>query len=237
METPVVEIAFSEEGDEGHWTIVPVPLPDIDARLYRFIVDLQFGITVSLSRDIMGPSFAPKELRVTYGPTSATNKYENIFGCPVLFRQRKNCFVLDREWLGRSPELGNELSYVEAVRLCDQLLKNMQTRIGIAGDVREILLHNLARPLSIASVSTRLNVPVRTLKRRLQRRGTSYRQIADELRTEIAIKYLRETELSVEEIASCLGYSEPASFREAFRRWTRKTPNEFRRKEHEAAAF
>jgi AraC-like DNA-binding protein len=237
LETPVTDIAFGENGNDGTWKITPVSLPSIDLKLYRFIVELQFGIILSLSRDVMGPSFTPKELHVTYRPTQAQKNCENVFGCPVMFGQPENALLFNHKWLDQSPELGNELSYFETVRLCDRLLKEMKARIGLAGDVREILLHNLTRSLSIDAVSKRLKIPVRTLKRRLQQQGTSYRQIADELRAEIAIKYLRETELSVDEIASCLGYSEPASFREAFRRWTRKTPNQFRDKDEGAAVF
>lgn len=82
--------------------------------------------------------------------------------------------------------------------------------------------------MTVAAVSKRLGVPVRTLKRRLQQQGTSYREIVDEVRTEVAIKYLRETDLSIEDIAYSLGFSEAANFRRAFRRWTKETPNQFK---------
>ena len=98
-----------------------------------------------------------------------------------------------------------------------------------AGHVREALLHNLAQPMTLDTVSRRLKIPIRTLRRRLQQEGTSYRKLADELRTEIAIKYLRDTAMTVEDIASSLGFSDAASFRYAFRRWTNATPGKFRR--------
>jgi AraC-like DNA-binding protein len=230
LETPLADIAFREENNHGIWTITPAPLQDLDSALYRFIVELQFGTAISLHRDVMGPSFVPCELHVTYGPIEARDKAERTFGCPPVFSQPENRLVFDRMWLDRSPELGNELSFMESVRLCDRLLQDMDMRIGVAGDVREILIHNLARNLTIDAVSRRLKMPVRTLKRRLQQYGTSYRQIADELRAQIAIRYLRETDLTVEEIAACLGYSEAANFRQAFRRWTRETPQQSRLK-------
>ena len=228
LETPVADLAFGEREAQGIWKITPLSQPSVEPSLYRFIVELQFGTAISLHRDVMGPSFSPQELHVTYGAMQDRHGCESAFGCPVLFGKDENAIVFDRRWLDRSPELGNELSYLQAVRLCDQLLKDMAIQIGVAGDVREILLHNLARSLTIDAVSKRLKIPVRTLKRRLEEQGTSYRQIVDELKTEIAIRYLRETNLTIEEIASCLGYSEPANFRQAFRRWTRRTPKEVR---------
>lgn len=228
LETPVASLAYSEDVDHAQWKIIPVPLPEIDQALYEFIVELYVGTAVSLHRDIMGVSFAPRQLRLAYHSPKNRRGADSVFGCQVLFAQVENAFVFDRKWMDGSPQLGNELTYQELIRLCDQQLKKMQLRIGLAGDVREALLRNLARPLPLDAVSKQLGVPVRTLKRRLQLQGTSYRKIVDELRTEIAIDYLRETDLSIEDIAHSIGFTEVSNFRHAFRRWTKKTPNEFR---------
>ena len=61
LATPVVKLQFGEEGGGAEWTIDPLPHPAIDARLYRFIVEIQFGVLVSLHRDIMGSAFLPKD--------------------------------------------------------------------------------------------------------------------------------------------------------------------------------
>jgi hypothetical protein len=57
----------------------------------------------------------------------------------------------------------------------------------------------------------------------------SFRKLADELRIQVAVKYLRDTVMTKEDIATAMGFSDPANFRHAFRRWTGKTPGEFRR--------
>jgi AraC-like DNA-binding protein len=220
---------FKEESDYVHWTITPPPLPEVDTTLYRFIVELHFGIATSLHRDIMGSSFIPRELRMTYSSTADTKSLEEAFGCPVRFGCPENALVFDKQWLNGPATLGNETSYREVVKLCDQLMKEMQIKIGIAGVVREALLMNLAQPMSFNMVSRRLKISARTLKRRLREEGTSYQKVVRELRGQLAVKYVRDTELSIEEIASCLGYSEVSGFRHAFRRWTKTTPDEFRR--------
>jgi transcriptional regulator GlxA family with amidase domain len=58
--------------------------------------------------------------------------------------------------------------------------------------------------------------------------GLGLRLGGEHLRTQLALKYLRDTDLSVEDIAFALGFSDAANFRHAFRRWTDKSPNEFR---------
>jgi len=222
------DIAFKEEGDLGRWVVNPVSLPSVNATVYRFIVELNFGLSISLHRDVMGSSFGPRELWVTYGSPNDRPPSANPFGCPALFGRSENAMVFDKNWLDGPATLGNAVTYLQLVELCDQLIKGLQLRSGLAGSVRETLLHNLAMPLSLAAVSRRLKMPIRTLKRKLQEEGTSYRKIFDELRTQIAIKYLRETKLTIEEIGASLGYSDAASFRYAFRRWTKQPPGKFR---------
>jgi AraC-like DNA-binding protein len=70
----------------------------------------------------------------------------------------------------------------------------------------------------------------RSLRRQLREQGISFRGLLDELRMQIALKYLRTTKFANEDIALALGFSDAANFRRAFRRWTKKSPNEIRAK-------
>jgi AraC-like DNA-binding protein len=69
----------------------------------------------------------------------------------------------------------------------------------------------------------------RTLRRKLEQEGTSFRELIDELRAHAAIKYVRDTDLTIEDVAYALGFSDAAAFRHAFRRWTKSAPHEYRR--------
>jgi AraC-like DNA-binding protein len=228
LATPVAEIEFGEEIGRGIWTITPISHLRIDSSLYKFLVELQFGIHLSLHRDVMGPSFAPRELHVTYGQLDDASKHEDIFGCPVLFGQAQNQFRFDAAWLDGVPHLGNLITHSAVIGLCDGQLEEFQLRIGLAGKVRQVLLTKLMRPTSIEGVARELNMSVRTLRRKLTEEGTSFRDLVDELRRDMAMRYLRDTDLTVEDIASALGFSDAANFRHAFRRWTNIAPQEFR---------
>ena len=69
----------------------------------------------------------------------------------------------------------------------------------------------------------------RTLRRKLREEKTSFRKLVDELHMEMAIRYLRETDLTVEHISELLGFSDVANFRQAFCRWTKAAPHKFRK--------
>jgi AraC-like DNA-binding protein len=84
------------------------------------------------------------------------------------------------------------------------------------------------RPTSFSDIAGHLNMSARTLRRKLREENTSFRRLADDLRMQMAIKYLRDTDLTVKDIAEVLGFSEAANFRHAFRRWTKAAPHQFR---------
>ena len=82
--------------------------------------------------------------------------------------------------------------------------------------------------MNASSVASRLETTPRTLRRRLRDQGLTFRQILDELRAEVGSRYLRDTDMSIEDIAHALGFSDAANFRHAFRRWTNNSPQQFR---------
>ena len=228
LATPLVKLRFAEEAGRAVWTIDPLPHPAVDSRLYRFIVELQFGVHVSLQRDVMGSSFNPTSLQVTFDPSRPEGQYERDFGCPVAFRQPANRFLFDAAWLEGTPQLGNEATYAAVLALCEDLHDRLQHRVGVAGKVRGFLLASLGRHMSLEDVAAHLGAPERTLRRKLDEEGTSFREILDQLRAEVAVKYLRDTQMTIDDIASALGFSETANFRHAFHRWKRASPREFR---------
>lgn len=228
--TPLCDISLKEQGDRATWFISPIAHPSIDASLYKFLVEMQFGIHVSLHRDVMGPSFAARQLHVTYAAPGDAQTYAETFGCEVHFGQPQNKFVFDAAWLDREPKVGNEITNAIALRLCDQLMEEVRLRVGLVGKVREILLVNLMRPTGLEAAAKHLNMTARTLRRKLAEENTSFHTLVDELRMQVAIKYLRDTDLTIEEITYALGFKDAANFRRAFRRWTNHGPLEFRQR-------
>jgi AraC-like DNA-binding protein len=69
----------------------------------------------------------------------------------------------------------------------------------------------------------------RTLRRRLRKESTSYQEILDDVRAELAGHYLTKEKRGIEEVAFLLGFSDPSAFSKAFRRWTGQTPADFAR--------
>ena len=228
LATPLTKIEFTEKDDCGIWLLSPLSHERINSRLFRFLVEMQFGIMLSLHRDIMGSSFRPREFQVTYSQPKNGSEYPSSFGAPLLFEQSANRLLFDSIWLNGAPTLGNEITYSTMVSLSDAQMEELQLGRGLVGQVRQLLMKNLMRPKRFEDVAESLNLSVRTLRRRLREENCSFRQVVDELRRDMAIRYLHDTDLTVEDIAEILGFSDAANFRQAFRRWTKATPHEFK---------
>jgi AraC-like DNA-binding protein len=91
-----------------------------------------------------------------------------------------------------------------------------------------MLLEQPGRFPGIEELADRLHVTSRTLRRKLQAEGTSYASILASVRKDLAIQHLRTTRMKVDEIAEALGFSDVASFRQAFRKWTGRSPSDYR---------
>jgi len=126
-------------------------------------------------------------------------------------------------WLDHPLAFANPITAATVRQTCDQLLAEMHSAAGLAGRLASLLLHAPGRFPDIEAASAQLEMSARTLRRRLQAEGTSYQQLLDTVRRQLALDYLQRTGMSVEDIASSLGFSDAANFRHAFKRWTGRT--------------
>jgi AraC-like DNA-binding protein len=95
--------------------------------------------------------------------------------------------------------------------------------------VRELLAAQLPHGPSLGQIARQVSMSERTLARHLEDEGTTYKALLEDLRRRLALRYVRRSELPFAEIAGLLGFSQAAAFHRAFRRWTGKTPLEYRR--------
>ncbi|SDN12608.1 transcriptional regulator, AraC family [Afipia sp. GAS231] len=230
LAAPLATIEFTEEKEFASWVIEPNARAAADPKIYRFLTEMQIGIHISLMRDVMGAAFTPDRISLAYPKSHDFGLPVDQIGCPVSFASRTNQILFRSAWLDQAANLGNKTTYPAVVALCDDLLNDLTSRIGIAGEIRAHLLRNITTPPTLAAIAKLLEVSDRSLRRQLREQGISFRGLLDELRMQIALKYLRTTRLANEDIALALGFSDAANFRRAFRRWTNKSPSEIRTK-------
>lgn len=158
-----------------------------------------------------------------------TADYEELFGCPVRFDQACNALLVPLAYLAvplRQAD-ANLLRTLEehALALMAGLDDDEPLPRRVKNALRLLLKDGLPRKERVAE---KFDMTVRTLQRHLQHAGTSYQQILDELRQELAEHYLLRSDLAIQDIASYLGFTESRSFHRSFKGWTGQTPGEFR---------
>jgi AraC-like DNA-binding protein len=157
-----------------------------------------------------------------------------LFGCPVQAGASWNGWALSREMCQlplrrRDPALASLLQ-----RQADEALARLPPMEGVAFDVRQALAPRVGGgDIRIQTIARTLATSTRSLQRRLAAAGVSYQLLLDLARKDAAGRYLTESVLSIGEIAFVLGYSEPAAFNRAFRRWHHETPQSFRRRQRD----
>ena len=233
LATPVVSISWRDDGSTLAWEFPrPPTLDDVELGpgTARFMLDMQAAIHVTLHKDVMGAEYLPCRALVRGPAPPHARAYETHLQCPVEFGQERDELHYPSAWLDRAPQLANPITAAALLHTCTTLLAESERATGVAGQVVKALVARPGHFPAIEEIAAQLHMTERTLRRKLDAEGTSYQSLLTDVRRSLAIDYLRDTELSNDDIAAALGFSESASFRHAFRRWTSKSPSEFRQR-------
>lgn len=224
----IADVDFSRDEDTATYTIEPLLSRNPTDDVYRFAMEFAFATHQTLSRNVYGNSFRFSCLRAAYAAPRHVRSYKRLFQCPILFDQPHNELEFDPGWIDHPMVRPDPITIITAAELCERFLNETNREGGIASDIRRALLKRLGHFPSIDVMATELSMHPRTLRRKLEAQHVTYRQILAELRMKLAVEYLRNTQMTTEEIAARLDYSDAANFRHAFMRWTGKSPSIFR---------
>jgi AraC-like DNA-binding protein len=170
-----------------------------------------------------------KAVHVTHPEPAYRAEYDRIFQVPVTFESARNALLVDGRAMDFKPS--NPSRYVFGIlsERADALLKELERTKTIRGRVESLLLPVLhTGNISMDMIAEKLGLSRPTLFRRLKTEGTTFENLVDELRHKMAINYLSGKKVSVNETAYLVGFSEPAAFSRAFKRWTGMSPREMR---------
>ncbi len=158
-----------------------------------------------------------QQISLSYPPPVHAEVYAQTFDCPVRFGQPHDEITFDPEVLDTPQRSADPSVYAVAIRQCQHSVEKLLRRADLVDHIEGILLTSGREMPSIEVLAERLMMSTRTLQRRLRLLGTSYRDVKNKLRHRLALELLEETEMSVQQIAWSLGYTEPANFTSAFK--------------------
>jgi AraC-like DNA-binding protein len=193
------------------------------------VADYSLGGLLTVCRELVGDDWAPLAVTLSHAAPPDPTPYREFFGVMPRFDGDVNELVVPRTLLDRPIAGADPLLHDVLRRHADALLARLPRSEDLVGEVRNLLARDLARgEPRIEAIARKLGVNVRTLQRRLAENGSSFQDVLDELRHDLALRLLDERRVAVAEVAYLLGYSEPSAFHRAFKRWTGTTPDRHR---------
>lgn len=182
----------------------------------------------TICEDLLGQPLPLLAARFAQPAPGYHGLYAETFDCPLGFAARDNAFAFERRWLDTPLPLADPITHKAMSERCRQLNLEFTGRQAWLGRIRQLLLQQLDAAPGLEGLARQMNCSSRTLRRHLQLLGSSYQQILDSLRFERAKQLLAEDQMPIYRIAETLGFSETASFRHAFQRWSGVAPSHFR---------
>ena len=191
------------------------------------LIALTVGI-LSMGKALTGQELYA-DIECDFPKPKGFDKYLKLINANVSFNKPKLIAYFDKSYLSLPFVNADPISSQIAINQCEAELSAIGDRKRIAMRVRDLISQSAERYPSIEIIAERLHMSDRTLKRQLAAEGTCYSNVVDELRYRHAVSLLSRSDFSLEQISDDLGYSDVGNFTRAFKRWTGRTPGNWRK--------
>lgn len=202
----------------------------------RFVVDSVLAGWAQQLGNLARQRLRVEKIQIEFPAPAYGAQYDELFDCPVEFAAEHNQLRLQQSTLNlRNPEHCPS-TWHQLLAICERELEHLTRTRSLRERITRMLgplLHG--REPDLQEVAASLQLPTWTLRRKLAEEGTQFRSILNETRRDLAMAYIRDTELAFGEIAYLLGFASAEAFQRAFKRWNQQTPGEFRRAQRQAS--
>ena len=228
-------VEFEENGELRYSQVIAPEFTD--APFEVLLHESAWAATMlKMARAVSAPEFSPRSVKFSFSqPEDYAGGCDDYFGCPIEYEAPYTALCFAESALDDPLPGGN----AELARHSEQLVFNYLktfTEVELVNAARMALFELLPRgDFSLTSLAGSLEMPENELSAALKAGGTSYQQLLGDTRRELAEEYIVRADLSVNEIAYMLGFSDCSNFARSFRRWTGKSPSDFREELHKGA--
>jgi len=197
--------------------------------LWQFACERWVAAVMGFSLYNTGASFLPYEIELDYAPPAHADRYSQLLRRPVRFGCAVTQLAFPKSALSIAGRFSSSDTSELFARQCEALARSRGMEDPIVTRLREVVVRSAGRFPSLDDAALELGLSGRTLRRRLREQGETFQTVLDSTRADIALQYLTTTDLTVQEVAALVGFSEPNNFARAFRKWTGRTATDVRR--------
>jgi len=199
-----------------------------DERIRRFYIEQIFAGVLRFNMAMTGQPVSLRALEFAYSEPEHVEAYRRIFSCPLIFNASQSRIFFDCGILSNTLPNSDPLTFEACERICQQIMQRIEEQKSVTARTRELMIARWPELSSMDAIAKNIGIDVRTLRRQLLDEGNSFSAVKDSVRRNIAIEYLQQTQLSIDEVSAALGFSAATAFRRAFRRWTGQYPSYYR---------
>lgn len=217
-------VTFSD-ADEFGVVADPDPIPP---HLRRFLLERDTATAIQLFQELGLQGFQVQRIEYQGPAPEHADRIRSLCGITPQYGQSRNALVFRREDADRLLPMYDAHLVRFLEDKCRAQLEKRQLS-GLTEQIRRLVLGPLGLDATIDAVAKHLTMAPRSLRRKLEEEGTSFRELLDAERQQLAAQLLLSTEMKLEELAAHLGFSDTAGFTRAFHRWFDQAPGEFRK--------
>jgi len=193
-----------------------------------FVTETLYTTLQSQGRWLSGHPLTYSKLYFPYPEPAHSAVYAAVFDCELTFNADRHRAVFDAAYLDLPIITANEQIRHIKTRQCADILRRKESRLTIENRIKAILLQAYPQFPNLEEVAARLHLSRSCLYRKLRSHQTSYQNLINEFKRDQSINLLRQTSLTIPQIAEELGFSDASSFRRAFKSWTGQQPSALR---------
>lgn len=204
--------------------------PQLSAAAHRYFTEEWMASWTKVALRFQDNTHWFSRVDLSYPQPEYSDRYREVFGCPVYFDQPQDQICFSRHYLDKPYFVADEAIATFCEHQCDVILQELSTQTSLCEQIRHILMRSEGQFPNLNQMAELLQLSPRQLYRKLQEEGSSFQTLLKEVRMKLAEEYLKNTDLPIKKIATLLGYSEIANFHRAFQKWFNATPLVFREK-------
>lgn len=205
-----------------------VKVPNLGPGFVYASTDAGLAIFLRMCQITAGTRIMPVHVAMQRPEPVDKTAYEGMFGPSIEYaapahRLSFDAVLVNTPLTTAHPELArlNDQTVIDYLARCEHSSLTMQVRAGIIEQLPN------GRP-NQEDIAQTLNTSLRSLQRKLRDEDTNFKALLNETQQDLALQYIRDSNRTIGEITYLLGFSEPSNFTRAFKRWTGKSPGEFR---------
>ena len=216
---------YLREDSDAYCLEIKITNPDVCLET----VDALTCYIVQTCRNIYRPNFSPLRIELRRPePTTHCEDFERFFKAPISFSADNNAIYFDKnDMLAPLPIADSELA-----RRNDEVVIEHLSRLDRSDIVRQVEAKIVGLlptgDCSKERVASELNMSLTNLYNKLEQKQTSYQEILEQLRSNLARQYIEQKNMPISQITYLLGFSDTSNFSRAFRRWTGQSPSQYR---------